>query len=168
MMGIAMLGILSGIIFASLATFGRGYAGAIIVMPLIAAPIAYAFVWRDALQGQCFFAHAFGSDDCLPLRAFISTSLNHAADAAIVGLTHLVTAFVTLILLMILRSIIDALDFRMPAEIRADEARAEAEAKAEAEAAARKEAEAMVQETLFSGALPQGTMVKGSAAGAST
>lgn len=114
MSGIVLVGILSGMVFGALAMILRPIAGAVIITPVIAAPFAYLYLWRDALHGPCFFASNFGSEMCTPTRAFITMSLNHASDAVIVMVSHILVGFVLVTVLTILRNTINAIDMRRP------------------------------------------------------
>lgn len=112
MSGIALVGILSGMIFGALAMILRPIAGAVIITPIIAAPMVYIYLWRDALYGPCFFATNFSSEACLPTRAFITMTLQHASDTVIVMVSHIFVAFTLVTVLTILRNMINAIDMQ--------------------------------------------------------
>lgn len=112
MSGIVLVGILSGMVFGALAMILRPIAGAVIITPVIASPIAYMYLWRDALQGPCFFASNFSTEACTPTRAFITMTLHHASDAVIVMVSHIFVAFTLVTVLTILRNTINAIDMQ--------------------------------------------------------
>lgn len=112
MSGIVLVGILTGMIVGALAMILRPIAGAVIITPVIASPIAYLYLWREALHGPCFFAQNFNTDACLPTRAFFTMTLQHSSDAVIVMMTHIVTAFALVTVLTILRNVINAIDMQ--------------------------------------------------------
>lgn len=112
MSGIVLVGILSGMVFGSLAMILRPIAGAVIITPVIASPIAYMYLWRDALQGPCFFASNFSTEACMPTRVFINMTLQHASDAVIVMVSHIFVAFTLVTVLTILRNTINAIDMQ--------------------------------------------------------
>jgi len=112
--GITLVGILSGMIFGALATMVRQHASAIILAPVILAPIAYLFVWRDALIGPCFFASNFDTDACTPMRGLMATTLEHAGDTVIVVISHIVVAFVMVAVLSVSRSAIAKANMKSP------------------------------------------------------
>lgn len=114
MSGIVLVGILSGLVFGSLAMILRPIAGAVIITPVISAPMVYMYLWRDALHGPCFFASNFSSDMCAPTRAFFTMTLNHASDATIVMVSHIFVGFTLVTVLTLLRNIINALDMQRP------------------------------------------------------
>lgn len=112
MSGIVLVGILSGMVFGALAMILRPIAGAVIITPVIASPIAYLYLWRDALNGPCFFATNFNTEACGPTRALFSMTLQHASDAVIVMVSHIFVAFTLVTVLTILRNTIDAIDMQ--------------------------------------------------------
>ncbi|WP_375572718.1 hypothetical protein ABWH92_05025 [Ahrensia marina] len=112
--GIILVGILSGMVFGALATMMRQYASAIILAPIILAPIGYLFVWRDALIGPCFFASNFATDACTPMRGLIATTLEHAGDTVIVVVAHIVVAFVMVAVLSVSRTAIAKANMKSP------------------------------------------------------
>jgi hypothetical protein len=116
MSGIALIGILSGMIFGALATLVRSYATTIILAPVVAAPLVYLTVWRDALIGHCFFASAFSSDACTPLRLLTMRTLEHAGDTVIVAIAHMAVAFVLMAVLTLVRAAIANADMKSPRE----------------------------------------------------
>ncbi|MBO6675961.1 MAG: hypothetical protein JJ908_12885 [Rhizobiales bacterium] len=114
MSGIILVGILSGMIFGALATMVRPYASAIILAPVILAPLVFLFMWRDALIGHCFFASNFNTETCTPMRALVSTTLAHAGDTVIVVVSHIVIAFIMVALLSVLRDVIARANMKSP------------------------------------------------------
>lgn len=110
MSGIALVGILSGMIFGALAMILRPIAGAVIITPVIAAPMVYIYLWRDALHAPCFFANNFSSQACEATRTFFRMTLHHASDAVIVITAHIFVAFTLVTVLTILRNTINAID----------------------------------------------------------
>lgn len=140
-MSIALVGILSGMIFGTLAVLLRRFIGAIILAPVVIAPLAYLFVWRDALIGHCFFASNFNTQGCTAFRSFLGMSLDNAGSAILVLSTHLVFAFVTFLAVSMIRKAIANADMSTPAqkemqrqaEERMREAQAELKAKMEEE-----------------------------------
>lgn len=112
MSGIALVGILSGMIFGALALMLRPIAGAVIITPVIASPVAYLYLWRDALIGPCFFATNFNTQACEPTRAFFTMTLQHASDAVTVTFSHIIVGFALVTTLTILRNIINAIDMQ--------------------------------------------------------
>jgi hypothetical protein len=112
MSGIALVGILSGMVFGALAMILRPIAGAVIITPIIASPIAYLYLWRDALNGPCFFATNFNTEACSPTRAFFMMTLQHASDAVTIMVSHIMVGFTLVTILTILRTTIDTIDMR--------------------------------------------------------
>ena len=114
MSGIVLVGLLSGMIFGALAMLMRRFASFIILAPVIALPTVYLFMWRDALVGHCFFARHFNTPACSPLHTLISTTLEHAGDAVVVVIAHILVAFATVFALSALRMLIARADLSSP------------------------------------------------------
>ncbi|MFK7792461.1 MAG: hypothetical protein AB8B88_07305 [Devosiaceae bacterium] len=116
MTGIILIGILSGMVFGTLAMLLPRLAVGVILLPIVLAPVGYLIVWRDALIGPCFFASNFNTDQCAPFRTFIGLTLDHAGDAIVITATHLVLAFVTFMALSVARKTIARVDLSSPEE----------------------------------------------------
>lgn len=110
MSGIVLVGILTGMVFGALAMILRPIAGAVIITPVIASPMVYLYLWRDALNGPCFFATNFNTEACRTTRVFFTMTLQHASDAVIVMVSHIFVAFTLVTVLTILRNTINAID----------------------------------------------------------
>ncbi|MEM6711887.1 MAG: hypothetical protein AAF590_06345 [Pseudomonadota bacterium] len=113
-MGVALLGLVSGMVFAVIARFARGFAALVILAPLLLAPFVYTFLWRDALTGDCMYAANFDSDMCINFREFLTAWLAYAPDAIVVGITHLITGTAMVIALAAIEITIDDIDFSLP------------------------------------------------------
>ncbi len=116
MTSIALIGILSGMIFGVLGTLMRKHATLIVLIPIFIAPAAYFAVWRESLMGHCVFAHHFHTDGCAPMRALLYQSVAHTADAIIVAVAHIVVAFITIAVLTVVRAMVANADLKSPAE----------------------------------------------------
>lgn len=107
MNGIILIGVLSGMIFGILAMAVRPIASAVILAPLVLAPLGYLFVWRHALVGPCLFAENFNNDGCTQTRALLTMTLDNAGDAVLVATTHIGVAFFLVIALTALRKLVN-------------------------------------------------------------
>jgi hypothetical protein len=116
MNGIVLVGLLSGMVFGALATLMRRFASFIILAPVIALPIVYLVVWREALIGHCFFAHNFADNSCEAFHALLANTLENAGDTVVVVVTHILVAFVLVGVLTVVRSAIANANMKSPYE----------------------------------------------------
>ena len=118
MSGVVMIGVLSGMVFGAMGMIMRRIAGFVIVLPILIAPAAYLYVWRDAIHGPCLFADAFRTVQCTPTRDFVMMTLSLTEDALRVSASHLVVGFSVVLILTVFRTIIDTVDFSRPRSAR--------------------------------------------------
>ncbi|MEM1289691.1 MAG: hypothetical protein AAGH60_15180, partial [Pseudomonadota bacterium] len=102
-----LLGLLSGLLTGAIAAALRRFVLWIVVLPVMIAPIAYLYWWRDGLSRECMFASSYPTEACAQTRAFVETTLFGLPQAGLGAITHLAVAAGLALTLMLVRHMID-------------------------------------------------------------